>query len=251
MSISIEMNKIVDSYLRHMNNIEKREAVSLLLALGIKSYIQRDQSNSIDINILRQLSTNINTNNKNITTNKNSNNNKENYNEFDTTYENKVGQKVIQRPKSRNNAMSHFPFTDNAGTVEDVLSNNDSNNKYGNVSYGKLYDMGAPARKRFATQVFQDFLIDSSSHGIRVIDIPKALKALGLTVPYKLEVAFKKQVEELMNSSDDHIDLGKPLIQSGVYKVASAIGKDLEPTITLEKWLNVVNKWVYYHYYHF
>ena len=121
---------------------------------------------------------------------------------------------------------------------------NSENNKYGGVSYGKLYDMGAPARKRFATQVFNDFLIDSSSHGIRVNDIPKALKALGLTVPYKLEVAFKKHVDELMNSSSDYIDLGKPFIQSGIYKVASAIGKELEPTVTLEKWLNIVNKWV-------
>ena len=180
-SSSSSITSIVDSYLKHMNNIEKREAVSLLLSLGIKAYIQRDQSNAINIDLLRQLaSSNSNSNSNNIRSSSSSNNNnnnnssssKKNYSEFDTTYDNGVNQKrVIQRPISRNNAMSHYPFTDNDSTVKDVITSN--SNK------GKLYDMGAPARKRFATSVFNDFLIDSSSHGIRVSDIPVALKALG------------------------------------------------------------------------
>jgi hypothetical protein len=69
--------------------------------------------------------------------------------------------------KSRSDSTAHFPFTDDQGTVPDVLKGD---------SFGKpnLFKIGVPGRKRLVERVFNEMRFDKP--GIRLSDLPEALE---------------------------------------------------------------------------
>jgi hypothetical protein len=63
--------------------------------------------------------------------------------------------------------MAHYPFADNSGSVPEVLHCQAT-------GVDRLCEMGAPARKRLITRVFDE--IRFSKYGMRMSDIPEALQ---------------------------------------------------------------------------
>ena len=78
----------------------------------------------------------------------------------------KMGQMNTDR-KSRSDAMAHFPFVDD-GTVGEALRNPPDEQG------SRIFQMTAPARKRWASQVYQNMCIGRSK--MRLADVPEALR---------------------------------------------------------------------------
>lgn len=74
---------------------------------------------------------------------------------------------IINRRKSRPDAMAHFPFADDSGTITDVLHDTTVN-----VNSSKTLEMGEPARNRLLHRTFHEMRLDQQ--GIRMSDIPEA-----------------------------------------------------------------------------
>ena len=70
--------------------------------------------------------------------------------------------------KYRPDHMSHYPFADDKGAVEDVLRTDHSGNLQG------LMDMGPPAQKRFLDKTFDEVKV--SKDGMRLVDVCEALQ---------------------------------------------------------------------------
>lgn len=68
--------------------------------------------------------------------------------------------------KYRPEALSHFPFVDEGGTVYDIFHNN--------CGRPNLLTMGEAGRNRLILKVFEAMRLDS--HGIRLSDLPEALQ---------------------------------------------------------------------------
>jgi hypothetical protein len=72
------------------------------------------------------------------------------------------------RGKYKPEALSHFPFVDDRGTVSDIL------NGRRKQAQANLMEMGIPGRRRFIAHVFQAMRLDRN--GIRLSDLPEALE---------------------------------------------------------------------------
>lgn len=70
--------------------------------------------------------------------------------------------------KYRPDHMSHYPFADDKGAVEDVFRTDHSGNLQG------LMDMGPPAQKRFLDKTFDEVKV--SKDGMRLVDVCEALQ---------------------------------------------------------------------------
>lgn len=77
------------------------------------------------------------------------------------------GQKFHYGSKYRPEALSHFPFIDENGTVSDVFRN-------GLVNKPDLLSMGQPGREKMIQKVFDTMRFDRN--GIRLSDLPEALQ---------------------------------------------------------------------------
>ena len=71
---------------------------------------------------------------------------------------------------SRPNAMIHYPFTDNSGSVCGVL-----NSVSGKASH-PILRMSSPARRRWSHQVFDEMCIGRTR--MKIADVPEALKVV-------------------------------------------------------------------------
>lgn len=71
--------------------------------------------------------------------------------------------------KYRPEALSHFPFIDENGTVYDVFRN-------GLVNKPDLLNMGQPGREKLIQKVFDTMRFDRN--GIRLSDLPEALQVI-------------------------------------------------------------------------
>ena len=67
--------------------------------------------------------------------------------------------------------MSHYPFADDKGAVQDVLRADHHSD--GNLLQG-LMDMGLPAQKRFLDKTFDEVKV--SKDGMRLVDVCEALQ---------------------------------------------------------------------------
>ena len=68
---------------------------------------------------------------------------------------------------SRLDAMVHFPFADESGTIGDILRQEPE------YQESPLLTMGKPGRKRFILKVFNEMRLDQV--GIRLYNLPEAL----------------------------------------------------------------------------
>ena len=76
-------------------------------------------------------------------------------------------EKVAHVRKSRPDAMFHYPFTDEYGSVMDVLTQELHQER------PDLLKMGGPGRKRLIEKIFDEMRFDRQ--GIRLSDLPEAL----------------------------------------------------------------------------
>lgn len=76
--------------------------------------------------------------------------------------------------KYRPDHMSHYPFADDKGAVQDVLRTDHHSD--GNLLQG-LMDMGLTAQKRFLDKTFDEVKV--SKDGMRLVDVCEALQVSG------------------------------------------------------------------------
>lgn len=179
----------VKESLEKLSDEERSKAISMLILLGVKLYTSITSYELVDMEILGELY--------------------EKYQIEMTQLKDQNGKnrlpfcKYCKRSNSprryRADSLSHFPFSDADGTVDDIFYQNNQN--------ARIMNMGYPARKRFACKVFSDMCVGKAK--LPVKDIPLALKALGLIVPHglPLEYFFKIKNDQSIYPYDSTIDL--------------------------------------------
>ncbi|RYH14956.1 hypothetical protein EON65_32690, partial [archaeon] len=129
--------------------------------------------------------------------------------------------------KSRIDAMAHYPFADQAGSVPDVLQG-------GNKEKPNLLDMGVPGRKRFVEKVFNEMRFDRG--GIRISDIPEALDRLGIDISAELRRILERARSKHTNGPlDREEDEGEREYFALHYR---------EKYITLHMWKQIVSRFL-------
>lgn len=272
-------NDLLKSTLSKLSREEKRNAVKMLLQLGIHDYLMVISSDNnttklaehiglpIDMWSLNKLYTkSVHDLNEQLQLRKKfereqrqfkpsipiTNNTKKNQYIVKLASEYERKEEIQRNHNPRSDSMTHYPFADDGGTVTEVLHSKLSS---------AIHYMSTPARKKLACQIFDELRI--GVNGLRIVDVPEGLKLLGLYVSPKVKTAFKLYADELgidlnnntnsftfpSHQSNATVALSSKGNSLGInnYKrksVTPGVGKPLEPTLSLDDWIVIVNKYV-------
>lgn len=154
--------KGLSSKLSHLSHSEQQEATLLLALIGLRFYTVHCGTDRVNLAKLRQLC---------------------GMSVMNALFEcNVYAGGVSGRSKSKSteavhledlrigrlDAMVHFPFADDTGTISDILKQEHE------AEVSPLLSMGKPGRKRFILKVFNEMRLDQS--GIRLYNLPEALQ---------------------------------------------------------------------------
>ena len=205
------IEKIIKWYLVSLggvHNLDKDEAISLLMLLGLKHYsmiYSLDSSGGLELRLLRQLAYKYINDLQFLRKQRNSSEfdesnfrqensppfiNKIKYNRNPKQQKKKTSSQIrigksnnINVIRGRPDSMTHFPFADDIGTVGIILK--DKQQCLLNDCFSNFMNMGKPARKRLVLKLFDEMRFDKK--GINILDIPEALSRLGIVVPSRLK----------------------------------------------------------------
>jgi hypothetical protein len=205
-------NDLLKSTLSKLSREEKRNAVKMLLQLGIHDYLMYISSENNTSNLAQNIGLPIDMWSLNKLYSKSVQDLNEQlqirkkferqqrqtkpsipitnskHNQFKVNpppkYERK--EEIQRNHNPRLDSMVYYPFADDSGTVTDVLHSKSSS---------AIHNMSTPARNKLSCQIFDEMRI--GVNGLRIADIPEALKSLGLSVNIKVKTAFKLYADEL------------------------------------------------------
>jgi hypothetical protein len=131
--------------------------------------------------------------------------------------------------KSRPDSMNHYPFIDEFGSVEDVLSGQDGT---GSIDLSKI---GAPGRKRLIEKVFHEMRFDGN--GIRLSDLPEALYRLGILLSSELRNTLLQAKSKLVDGPIIRLD-------NEYHNVNEESIEYMEKHIPFQLWMAIVRRFL-------